>query len=144
VIELLLDMNVSFISLKKYLFFFQSVIHIILRIGQNYRRKYFEIMYLLKQSSIWTKLGWIVLCFSHQKLKMATTRKQNYNMIIRENIFFSKTRNLTEPKMCMNSHWIVHYKISIFMWIGNPRWPPMQKFRNGPYGKNIFKLLLFL
>jgi hypothetical protein len=42
------------------------------------------------------------------------------------NAFFSQTTNMIKAKLYMNVHWKVLYKVSVFMPIGNPRWPPPQ------------------
>jgi hypothetical protein len=40
--------------------------------------------------------------------------------------FFSETTWTIETKLPRNDHWEVLYKVSVFMPIGNPRWPPPQ------------------
>jgi hypothetical protein len=40
--------------------------------------------------------------------------------------FFLETTIIIQPKLYMNGHWMVHYKVGIFMWIWYPRWPSPQ------------------
>jgi hypothetical protein len=40
--------------------------------------------------------------------------------------FFSETTRTVETKLPMNDHWKVLYKVSVFMPIETPRWPPPQ------------------
>lgn len=39
---------------------------------------------------------------------------------------FSEIKELIECKLYMNNHWILPFKILIFMWNGNTRWLPQE------------------
>jgi hypothetical protein len=41
-------------------------------------------------------------------------------------LFFSETTWTIETKLPRNDHWKDLCKVSVFMAIGNPRWPPLQ------------------
>ena len=57
--------------------------------------------------------------------------------------FFSETENLIESKLYMNYQWMVPFKIFNFVWIWDPRWPPLHdKVNVKPYEINILKLFL--
>lgn len=51
------------------------------------------------------------------------------------NSFFMKI-SILELKLYMNSHWMVCYKVGMFMWIRNLRWIPMHEliYSKGRYG----------
>ena len=52
--------------------------------------------------------------------------------------FFLEITVMIELKLYMNGHWIVPYKVDIFfMWIGHPRWPPLQDLVFNIIGKRI-------
>jgi hypothetical protein len=46
-------------------------------------------------------------------------------MGIYRNIFFSETTELIEPELYMNDDWMVLYKVTVFILVGNSRWLPV-------------------
>jgi hypothetical protein len=47
------------------------------------------------------------------------------HMGIYRNIFFSETTELIEPELYMNDDWMVLYKVTVFILVGNSRWLPV-------------------
>ena len=78
----------------------------------------------------WMVLYNIYVFCSDMKFKMTATAGLNFNIEpYVKNVskcFFSETTWTVETKLPRNDHWKVLYKVSVFMPIGNPRWPPPQ------------------
>ena len=58
--------------------------------------------------------------------------------------FVFEIKNMIEPKLYMNGHWMVSCKVGIFMWTRKPRCPLLQdKFNIGSFGgKYWMKIIL--
>jgi hypothetical protein len=58
--------------------------------------------------------------------------------------FVVETTNMIKPKLYMSDNGIVPYTADFFMWIRNPRFPPLQGINLSPDPRGEIIIILFI
>jgi hypothetical protein len=72
----------------------------------------------LPRNDHWTVLYKVCVFYADRKSKMATTAEHTLTLDPKgkySNAFFSETTNMIKAKLYMNVHWMVLYKLCVFV-----------------------------